>query len=283
MIRVPSEIDAQQFESLKIQDNTFVAYRSDIYPSKNEVFFEENAVIFVLEGDKIFSNMQREVKVHKGDVLFVKRGFYLMSESINEDYRSLVFFFDEKILKEFTGHHLELFKNVSSDNSQISDGLLKLQSNEVFAKYIESLMPYFRAKSDHLHHFLKLKVQELLLHLLELDASKKLHEILIKIYQGQKSDLEFILHTYALKPLNLEEIARISGRSLSVFKREFALQFGLSPGEYIRSLKLDHAAFLLKSQMSNVEEAAEAVGYASVPHFIKSFKAKYGVTPKKFE
>ena len=45
MLRVPSEIAADQFESLKIQELTFVAYRSDVYPSKNEVFFEENAVI----------------------------------------------------------------------------------------------------------------------------------------------------------------------------------------------------------------------------------------------
>jgi hypothetical protein len=55
MLRVPSEIAADQFESLKIQSPglsqglTFVAYRSDVYPSRNEVFFEENAVIYVLE------------------------------------------------------------------------------------------------------------------------------------------------------------------------------------------------------------------------------------------
>ena len=109
MLRVPSDISSQEFESLKIQDMTFVAYRNEVYPSRYEVFFEEHAVIVVLEGEKKFSSPTQEVHVEKGDILFIQRGFYLMSESINESYKSLVFFFDEKLLKEFVNLHPELF------------------------------------------------------------------------------------------------------------------------------------------------------------------------------
>ncbi len=113
MLRVPSDISSQEFESLKIQDMTFVAYRNEVYPSRYEVFFEEHAVIVVLEGEKKFSSTTQEVRVEKGDILFVQRGFYLMSESIHEAYKSLVFFFDEKLLKEFVGLHGELFEGRS--------------------------------------------------------------------------------------------------------------------------------------------------------------------------
>jgi AraC family transcriptional regulator, exoenzyme S synthesis regulatory protein ExsA len=109
MLRVPSDISSQEFESLKIQDMTFVAYRNEVYPSKYDVFFEEHAVIVVLEGEKKFTSPTQEVHVEKGDILFIQRGFYLMSESIHEAYKSLVFFFDEKLLKEFVGLHPELF------------------------------------------------------------------------------------------------------------------------------------------------------------------------------
>jgi AraC-like DNA-binding protein len=44
---------------------------------------------------------------------------------------------------------------------------------------------------------------------------------------------------------------------------------------------LEHAAFLIKNKMGNVEEVAETIGYESVSHFIKSFKEKYGHTPHK--
>jgi AraC-like DNA-binding protein len=280
MLRIPSEIQAHQFESLKIQENTFVAYRSDVYPSKNDVFFEENAVIYVLEGDKLFSSSNSEVRVQKGDVLFVKRGYYLMSESINEAYKSLVFFIDEKILKEFVSQNLELFENTTSLDPN-SSWLLTLKSNEAFGKYIESILPYFKSKTKYLNQFLKLKVQELLLHLLEFDPNNQLKNLLFSIYTGQKADLEFILNTFYLKPLNLDELAKLSGRSLSAFKREFQELFGQSPGHWIKDKKLEHAAFLIKNKMGNVEEVAETIGYESVSHFIKSFKEKYGHTPNK--
>lgn len=280
MLRIPSEIQAHQFESLKIQENTFVAYRSDVYPSKNDVFFEENAVIYVLEGDKIFSSSTSEVRVQKGDVLFVKRGYYLMTESTNEDYKSLVFFIDEKILKEFVSQNLELFDNITHIDPN-SSWLLTLKSSEAFGKYIESILPYFKSKTKYLNQFLKLKVQELLLHLLEFDPNSQLKNLLFSIYAGQKADLEFVLNTFYLKPLTLDELAKLSGRSLSAFKREFLEVFGQSPGLWIKDKKLEHAAFLIKNKMGNVEEVADSIGYDSVSHFIKSFKKKYGYTPNK--
>lgn len=280
MLRVPSEIPAHQFESLKIQETTFVAYRSDIYPSKNDVFFEENAVIYVLEGDKIFSSSQSEVKVQKGDVLFIKRGYYLMSESTNAAYRSLVFFFDDKILKEFVGQNLELFESHGTETIN-STLLLTLKSNETFGKYVESLLPYFKTKTKYLNQFLKLKVQELLLHLLEFDKQNQLKDLLFSIYAGQKADLEYIVNTFYQKPLSLNELARISGRSLSSFKREFLEKYGVSPGQWIKDKKLEQAAFLLKNNLGNVEQVADMVGYESVSHFIKTYKAKFGTTPHK--
>ena len=118
MLRVPSSIEPNQFQSLNIQrsdgsDMTFVAYRSDVYPERNEVFFEEHAVIVVLEGEKKFSSPTQELHVRKGDILFFQRGCYSMNESIDNNYRSLVFFVNEKLLKEFVGQHITLFQTSS--------------------------------------------------------------------------------------------------------------------------------------------------------------------------
>ncbi len=280
MLRVPSEIKAEQFESLKIQESTFVAYRSDVYPSKNDVFFEENAVIYILEGEKIFSSPDQEVHVRQGDVLFIRRGYYLMSESIHESYRSLVFFFDEKLLKEFVTQHLELFEQAPAPARGINR-LLTLHSNETFGKYVESLLPYFKSRTKYLNQFLKLKLQELLLHLLEFDRESQLKGVLFSIYAGQKTDLKYLVNNYYLKPFNLGELARLSGRSLSTFKRDFLKEFGMAPGIWIKNKRLEHAAFLLRSRDANVIEVSDATGYSSVSHFIKAFKAHFGVTPGK--
>lgn len=281
MLRVPSEINKTEFELLKIQDATFVAYRSDFYPAKNDVFFEENAVIYVLEGDKKFSGTKQEVHVKKGDVLFVRRGFYLMSESTNASYKSLVFFFDEKLLKEFVAINERIFEDVFAHISQI-DTLITIKTNENFEKFTHTVLPYFESKnSPYLNQFLRLKYQELLLHLITFDVKNQLRGILKLISEGQKADLRYLMNNYYLKPLTLAELARLSGRSLSSFKRAFQEEFGASPAAWIKQKRLEHAVFLLKNTEKNISEISMDIGYESVSHFIKTFKETFGVTPKQ--
>jgi len=280
MLRVPSDISSQEFESLKIQDMTFVAYRNEVYPSKYDVFFEEHAVIVVLEGDKKFTSPTQEVHVVKGDILFIQRGFYLMSESINESYKSLVFFFDEKLLKEFVGLHPELFE-VGESTAILENPILLLKADDNFEKFIQSVFPYFRSRTALKNHFLRLKFQELLLHLLELDSSKQLRAVLYSLYIGEKMDLSFLMNSYYLKPLTLNELARLSGRSLSAFKRDFQDEFSTSPALWLKNKRIDYADFLLRNSTKNVTEISAEIGYESVSHFIKTYKEKFGVTPKR--
>ena len=305
MLRVPSSILPGQFESLSIQrptadgvrsadsGMTFVAYRSDVYPERNEVFFEEHAVIVVLEGEKKFSSPTQQLHVRKGQVLFFQRGCYSMNESIDANYRSLVFFVNEKLLKEFVSQHLTLFQNVPAPQPDVP--ILSLTASAIlpgqpdrpgtFQSFIESLLPYFGAKTPFLNELLRLKFQELLLHLLEIDAASspanQLRALLWHIYQGQKADLDYLMNTYLLKPLSIAELARLSGRSLSAFKRDFEEHFQTSPGHWIRHKRLEHAQFLLRNTDKNVSEVGMEIGYESVSHFIKAYKQQYGFTPKR--
>ncbi|MBD2756978.1 helix-turn-helix transcriptional regulator [Spirosoma validum] len=284
MLRVPSSIQPNQFQALSIgrpdgSEMTFVAYRSDVYPERNEVFFEEHAVIVVLEGEKKFSSPTQELHVHKGDILFFQRGCYSMNESIDNSYRSLVFFVNEKLLKEFVSQHLTLFQTASA--TLPTDLILAFSSSPAFTTFINSLLPYFGAKTPFLNELLRLKFQELLLHLLELDTLRQLRAILWHIYQGQKIDLDYLMSTYLLKPLSMNELARLSGRSLSAFKRDFEEHFHTSPGHWIRRKRLEHAHFLLRNTDKNVSEVSLEIGYESVSHFIKAYKQQYGFTPKR--
>lgn len=289
MLRVPSSILPNQFQSLNIRrsdasEMTFVAYRSDVYPERNEVFFEEHAVIVVLEGEKKFSSPTQELHVSKGQILFFQRGCYSMNESIDANYKSLVFFVNEKMLKEFVSQHLTIFSDVltaSAARPLPAAPILSFSSSPTFTTFIQSLLPYFGTRTPLLNELLRLKCQELLLHLIELDASGQLRAILLHIYQGQKTDLDYLMNTYLLKPLSMNELARLSGRSLSAFKRDFESHFQISPGHWIRQKRLEHAHFLLRNTSMNVSEVSMEIGYESVSHFIKAYKLQYGATPKR--
>ena len=299
MIRVPSLIHAGEFQSLKIQDMTFVAYRNQDPPLKNEVFFEEHAVIFVLEGEKKFVSPTQTIHVRKGNIVFIQRGYYLMQETIDTNYRSLVFFFNEKLLKEFVGQHLEViapsapeggtFESKSrvlappsgAGRPTLRGALLVFEITESLNKFTESIFPYFHQETPYLNHFLRLKLQELLLHILEIDHSGQFKSILFSLYKGEKVDLEYLMNSYYLKPLSLEELSRLSGRSLSAFKRDFQEQFDTSPALWIKNKRLEYAGLQLEKTNKNVSEISMEIGYESVSHFIKAYKEKFGQTPGK--
>ena len=280
MIRVPSLIHAGEFQSLKIQDMTFVAYRNQDPPLKNEVFFEEHAVIFVLEGEKKFVSPTQTIHVRKGHIVFIRRGYYLMQETIDSNYRSLVFFFNEKLLKEFVGQHLELFEDTLMLDGDTST-LLVFEITESLNKFTESIFPYFHQETPYLNHFLRLKLQELLLHILEIDVSGQFKSILFSLYKGEKVDLEYLMNSYYLRPLSLEELSRLSGRSLSAFKRDFQEQFNTSPAFWIKNKRLEYAGLQLEKTNKNVSEISMEIGYESISHFIKAYKEKFGKTPGK--
>ena len=280
MIRVPSLIHAGEFQSLKIQDMTFVAYRNQDPPLKNEVFFEEHAVIFVLEGEKKFVSATQTIHVRKGNIVFIRRGYYVMQETIDTNYRSLVFFFNEKLLKEFVGQHLGLFENTLLRNEENST-LLVFETTESLEKFTESIFPYFTLETQYLNHFLGLKLQELLLHILEIDVSGQFKSILFSLYKGEKVDLEYLMQSYYLKLLSLEELSRLSGRSLSAFKRDFQEKFNTSPALWIKNKRLEYAGLQLENTDKNVSEISMEIGYESISHFIKAFKEKFGKTPGK--
>jgi AraC family transcriptional regulator, exoenzyme S synthesis regulatory protein ExsA len=280
MLRVPSAIKSENFALLHIQDMTFVAYRSDVYPEKNEVFFEENAVIVVLEGEKKFSSPTQDIHVKKGDVLFFQKGCYFMNESLDTEYRSLVFFFPQKLLKEFVHQHLSVFQD---SPSAVPPPIICLSSHAALDRFIASLLPYFEEKGSYLNEILRLKFQELLLHLLSMDTAQHLRALLFRLYKGEKRDLHFLMEEYTNKPLHVTELAQLSGRSLSVFKREFETAFGTTPAAWLQKRRLAHATFLLRNQHLNVSEVSQQIGYESVSHFIKIFQKTYGCSPKHWQ
>ncbi len=72
-----------------------------------------------------------------------------------------------------------------------------------------------------------------------------------------------------------------TGYSRSQLARLFKKYTGLTLFEYLDNLKLNYALTLLQTGEESVLDIAMALGYDSVSHFIKRFKAAFGITPQK--
>jgi ligand-binding sensor domain-containing protein/signal transduction histidine kinase/DNA-binding response OmpR family regulator len=58
---------------------------------------------------------------------------------------------------------------------------------------------------------------------------------------------------------------------------------GLTPNNFIKSIRLKRAEQLLKSQKTSISETAYQVGFKDVKYFSKVFKERYSMTPSEFK
>ena len=87
------------------------------------------------------------------------------------------------------------------------------------------------------------------------------------------------IHSEYSKPLDVEDLARKAGMSVSVFHHHFKLVTASSPLQYIKRIRLDRAKALMTLDGYNAGSAARAVGYESASQFGREFKRLFGVTP----
>lgn len=96
-------------------------------------------------------------------------------------------------------------------------------------------------------------------------------------------DLEAIMLQNFKYNIKLVDFAKLSGRSLSSFKRDFYKQFKTTPSKWLKQKRLEHARVELVHSDMNVNEIAIESGFQNSSHFIKSFKEKYGTTPHQYK
>jgi transcriptional regulator GlxA family with amidase domain len=75
---------------------------------------------------------------------------------------------------------------------------------------------------------------------------------------------------------------RISGLSDRTFNRRFAAATGMSPIDYVHTLRLEEAKQMLETTDDAVEAIANQVGYEDTSYFGRLFHRKVGITPAQY-
>ncbi|HJV77131.1 MAG TPA: two-component regulator propeller domain-containing protein [Paludibacter sp.] len=82
--------------------------------------------------------------------------------------------------------------------------------------------------------------------------------------------------------LSVNALSEKSGISTKQIYRKIKQLTGLTPVDYIRSIRMKKAAMLLAQKKFSVAEVMYLVGFSNYSYFSKCFHAKYGKTPKQF-
>ena len=81
---------------------------------------------------------------------------------------------------------------------------------------------------------------------------------------------------------NVERLTADVGISRAQLHRKMKEITGISTGEFIRNLRLEQAARLIREGKINVTQVAYSVGFNNQTHFSTVFKRHYGMTPTEY-
>ena len=82
--------------------------------------------------------------------------------------------------------------------------------------------------------------------------------------------------------LTVPIVAQGTGVSASYLTALFQKHLQLSPGEYIRRIKLQESRQMIREGNMNFTQIAETLHYSTIHQFSRQFKEKFGITPTQY-
>jgi AraC-like DNA-binding protein len=83
------------------------------------------------------------------------------------------------------------------------------------------------------------------------------------------------------QPFRVEEVAQLSGMSVSAFYRNFHAVTAMSPIQFQKQIRLQEARLLLATHPSDVARVGHRVGYDSASQFSREYRRQFGAPPSQ--
>jgi AraC-like DNA-binding protein len=81
---------------------------------------------------------------------------------------------------------------------------------------------------------------------------------------------------------NVDMLTAEVGISRAQLHRKMKDITGIPASEFIRNIRLEQAARLLKEQKINITQVAYTVGFSNLAHFSTVFRKHFGISPKEY-
>ena len=243
-------------------------------------FFLEQHLLYVVLGGSVKLTCGRQSwTVGKNQMILLRKAHSIYYEKKGSPetglFESLLFSINDELLKDFlTTQQVNVPPMTEEFGAQVSPMSARLVA------YCWSLAPYFNDPSQVNPGLLRLKVMELLFNVM--DCSKNIFRQMLQLRQPVKVDVHRVVEENYTSPITLEELAYLSGRSLSRFKRDFQSIYGETPAKWIREKRLSKARQILQSSRMSVADVAYSLGFENPTHFSRIFKERFGSSPISF-
>ena len=278
IISVPNDVKHQA--QIRAGEISFVHYHDKGSLFKNHVVFDQYAISFVLNGQKEIYRATKNTILRAGQAMLIPQGNSIIAEhSLNKDpYSSFIVFFPSDLVTDF----LSKYPQTVDMSNHVSDAppYIHFASTPYLNEYVKSIQALINGVYELSYTIALHKLEELLLVIYELFPAQ-LTALFSKHHDISQLSLKNIVESNLFSNLTLDELAFLTNRSRSTFKRDFEKAYNISPKKYIRERKLETA----RSELIKGKQASEIYtiyGYENLSNFNTAFKKQFGLTPAAY-
>jgi len=237
-----------------------------------EPFVPEHVLGLILQGSiDVFTENGIE-NIGKGTLSLIRKNQLIKSvkkPDAEKPFMGIYIFLDTNTLKKYSEDN-----NIQTNGIYVGEQNVMLENDEFLKGYFNSLMPYFAQPEQltpALEHVKTIEAIELLL------RNPALKNFLFDFSEPHKIDLEAYMNRHFSYNIPLAQFAKLTGRSISSFKRDFTKTFDTTPERWLQKRRLEMAYFLISQKKRKPSDVYLEVGFENLSHFSTSFKKEFGV------
>lgn len=246
------------------------------------------AIGYVLRGTKYIYDGDRRETIGCGDVFYLGLGHHYVENSPDngQPFEQIIFYYTPDELQR-----IRLNLNITYGLTiNIRHSCERCQNaNHVSMKGWTALHNFFMNVNNTLRDECyaldktveNIKMTELIYLIASHEECCLKTKVLSNVDTAQKA-FEQVVYDHIFNDVSVEELSRMTHRSLTSFKKEFRRHFMMPPHKWYIRQRLIHSRLLLISTSKSVSEIGNECTFPNTSHFIKLFKKEYELTPANY-
>lgn len=240
----------------------------------HEEFIPDHFLGFQLSGETHAFHDKGKTVIRENTVVLVKKNQLIRTmkyPSKDQKYQFLSITLDQETLRQYSAEN-----RITADEKFPDTQKLFFEPDHFFKGYFISLLPYIDKTETASPRLAVLKVKEAIELILQSNPDFK--NLLFDFSEPHKIDLKEFMNKNFMFNVPVEALAKLTGRSLSGFKRDFNKIFGMPPKQWLREKRLEEAYYLIRHRNKKPSDIYLDLGFENLSHFYYAFKQKFGVT-----
>jgi hypothetical protein len=197
------------------------------------IFQNEACFLFIKDGESKLNSSTENLNISVSESVLMKCGSYfidLIQKSSNQHCEIYAIHLQKDILQELYKDEIPSFI-LSRSKKNFAQ---KIEKQDIIIHFIDSLEFYFQNPALVNDELLKLKIKELILLLLQTNNAENIISLFSHLFTPRQANLKEVIQAHLFSNITIPELAVLSDRSLSAFKRDFNSYFKDTPANFLR-------------------------------------------------